>query len=511
MRVAPLIAVCLLACTRQAPGAAAPQALASAPPSAEPAGSGSEETIAADSTRVTAGGVRYTAPAGWTVTTRERITIVTAQEGDLHLAIVEVDEREPEAALATAWKRYGQAPPARVQVMEGVKSGGWDRILWHVYEVPPHARRSVGADVRFHGDALAVLLIDAAQATLDKRGAQFGLLTDSIQPASYIPESFAGKTAHELDAARLAKLDAFVEHGRQEFGVPGAAVAVVQGGAVVHARGYGVRELGKPDPVGPRTLFRIASITKPLTTLLLARLVDAGKLRWEQPATELYPDFKLGDPATTASTHLEHLVCACTGLPRADMERLFEFGELTPRAAMAALATVQPTTKFGEAYQYSNELAAAAGYIAGHVLAPHKELGKAYDDAMQAWVFDPLAMRATTFDFKRALRSDHAAAHAFDFEANARVAPWEIDRSIIPFRPSGGAWSNADDMIKYVQLELAGGIATGGKRLVSEANLFKRREKYAAIGADGHYGIGLEVERDQASRWSATRARRGGI
>jgi CubicO group peptidase (beta-lactamase class C family) len=60
-----------------------------------------------------------------------------------------------------------------------------------------------------------------------------------------------------------------------------------------------VKTLGKPDPVDADTLFLAASNTKAMTTLLLAQLVDENKLRWDQPVTDVYPGFKLGDAATT--------------------------------------------------------------------------------------------------------------------------------------------------------------------------------------------------------------------
>lgn len=99
---------------------------------------------------------------------------------------------------------------------------------------------------------------------------------------------------------------------------------------------------------------------------------------------------------------VEHLICACTGLPRHDMEWLFQFKGVMPEGALAALATVQPTSQFGEMFQYSNLLAGAAGFVAGHVMFPTLELGAAYDRAMQTEVFDPLGMKATTFDYGRA-------------------------------------------------------------------------------------------------------------
>ena len=77
-------------------------------------------------------------------------------------------------------------------------------------------------------------------------------------------------------------------------------------------------------------------------------------------------------------------------MPRQDLEWLLEFDGVTPEKAMAVLGTMQPTSKFGELFQYSNPMAGAAGFTAGHVLFPELELGAAYDRAMQVDVFDPL-------------------------------------------------------------------------------------------------------------------------
>src|SRR5205085_9677202 len=116
------------------------------------------------------------------------------------------------------------------------------------------------------------------------------------------------------------------------------------------------------------TLFMIASNTKALTTLLLAKLVAQNRLSWETPVTALLPSFRLGDPQTTAHVQVKHLICACTGMPRQDMEWCFQFGGLAAEGALATLAKMQPTSKFGELFQYSNPMAGAAGFIAGHVL-----------------------------------------------------------------------------------------------------------------------------------------------
>ena len=129
------------------------------------------------------------------------------------------------------------------------------------------------------------------------------------------------------------------------------------------------KTLGKSDAVDADTLFLAASNTKAMTTLLLAELVDKKKLRWDEPVTEAFPGFKLGDANTTRQVLIKHLVCACTGMPRQDFEWLFNYRSATPASALALLGTMQPTSRFGEVFQYSNLMAAAAGYVGGG-LAP---------------------------------------------------------------------------------------------------------------------------------------------
>jgi CubicO group peptidase (beta-lactamase class C family) len=184
----------------------------------------------------------------------------------------------------------------------------------------------------------------------------------------------------------------------KKLDIPGASLALLDSGRVVFEGGLGVRELGKPELVNADTLFMAASNTKGMTTLLLARLVDQGKLRWDEPVIEAYPTFKLGDADVTRKLLVKHLICACTGLPRQDLEWIFEFKNATPESSLALLGTMQPTSSFGEVFQYSNLMATAAGYVGAHLYGPNSDLGSAYDKAMQSLVFTPLGMSSTTFD-----------------------------------------------------------------------------------------------------------------
>jgi CubicO group peptidase (beta-lactamase class C family) len=206
------------------------------------------------------------------------------------------------------------------------------------------------------------------------------------------------------------------------------------------------------------------------------------------------PAFKLGDADTTSKVQVKHLICACTGMPRQDFEWLFQWAGITPARVMDTLGTMQPTSKFGELFQYSNPLAAAAGFIGGHVVYPELELGAAFDKAMQTLVFEPLNMSKTTFDFAKGQAGNAAVPHAPDVNGKAALAIAKVNTSVVPLRPAGGAWSSIHDMLKYVQMELAEGVVDG-KTYIHKDALLARRAPQVAIGTDATYGMGLMVDK----------------
>ncbi len=454
-----------------------------------------KERLSADTSKSTVLGNKFIAPAGWSVSVRGPATIVEAPEGDSRILIVDVKAKDADAAVAAAWAAY-QPPKWPLKVATDVPDkDGWSKQRNYSYQTSPNERRDVAVGVQFANDIWTVVIYDVAQAVGEKRGAQIALIFDKLLPKGYSRETFTGKKAQRLDAARIARLTKFIEDGQKATGVPGVSIGLVQDGKVVFSGGLGVRELGSPAKVNGDTLYMIASNTKGLTTLLLAKLVDAGKLQWKTPVTQVLPQFKLGNADTTKRVLVEHLICACTGLPRQDFEWLFQFKGVTPEGALATLATVQPTSKFGEMFQYSNLLAGAAGFAAGHVLYPHLEIGAAYDKAMQTEVFDPLGMKATTFDYQRALWGNHAMAHAPDVDGKPARAVFELNYSIIPLRPAGAGWSTVNDMLKYVSMELANGALPDGSRYIAKAPLLERREAKVPIGKDAVYGMGLMVDK----------------
>jgi len=454
------------------------------------------ETLSVDTPRATAAGTQFVAPAGWSLEAHDNVTILTPPEGGSYVTIVDVDAKDADAAVAAAWQASGAGKKWPLKIAEDrVPRDGWDSLRDYVYETSANDKRSVVVGAASAGGHWTVSIYDFANDLDEKRGAQVALIFDRMMPKGKSRETFAGKAAHPLDEARVEVLKQFVESARQQLDVPGIGLGIIDHGKVVFAGGLGMRELGKPEKVDADTLFMIASNTKAMTTLMLAREVDEKKFDWDTPVTTLLPTFKLGSPDTTQHVLVKHLICACTGMPRQDLEWLFNSAGATPETIMATLGTMQPTSKFGELFQYSNLMAAAAGYMGGHVEFPDRELGAAYDAAVLKEVFEPLGMKSTTLDNVRALHGNHATPHGFDVDGKTAVAPMDVNLTVVAARPAGGAWSNINDMLRYVQMELNDGALPDGKPYVSKSALLKRREKQVAIGNDAIYGMGLMVDK----------------
>jgi CubicO group peptidase (beta-lactamase class C family) len=455
------------------------------------------ERIAADTAKTTVAGNTFVAPAGWSLVVRGPATILEAPEGGSFIVLVDVaakDAANADAALAAAWAVYKPDAKWPLKVTTPVADkDGWTDRKGYSYQTSPNEKRGVGADVRKANDTWTVVIYDMADAVGEKRGAQASLIYGKLLPKGRSRESFAGRKANPLDQARLAELRKFVETSMKLTGVPGVSLGIYQGGRVVLAEGFGVRELGKPAKVDADTRYMIASNTKAMATLMLAKLVEEKKLAWDTPAVKVLPSFKLGNTDVTNQVLIKHLICACTGMPRQDFEWLLEFDGLTPEKAMVVLGTMQPTSTFGELFQYSNPMAAAAGFLGGHVAFPALDLGAGYDKAMQTLVFDPLGMASTTHDFDKARQGNAAAAHAPDIDGRPALAEARANLSIVPVRPAGGAWSSVNDVMKYVVMELAEGKLPDGRPYISRDALFARRAPQVAVSTDITYGMGLFV------------------
>ena len=354
------------------------------------------------------------------------------------------------------------------------------------------------------GDTWSVALSDGTREGWARRGSEARLASESFRAKGVVEETFEGKKAHPLDAARLASLEAFIEDGRRAAKIPGVAVAILQGGKVVFEKGFGVRALGKNDLVTPNTLFRIGSITKPLTSLMIAALVTDGRFDWDTRVTEVYPSFALGDAELTKKLTMRNILCACTGIPYDNVGTDFEYAGVTAEKWLERMKELTPTKGFGETIQESNPMLAAAGYVAAHAVDPKRPLAEAYDMAMRDKVFGPLGMKATTFDSNVAARSDHASPHIRDAKFDWVLSPPDATAWFPAMNPAIGAWSTASDLAKVLEVELGNGKTADEKRVFAEKELLARREPQTSAGDKGSYGLGLYVDKIEGIRLYGT-------
>lgn len=450
------------------------------------------QTVAADTPGQLTSGVQYVQPKDWTASRQGSALIFTSPEGDLRIMVAEIGAATDAAdAAAKAWAviRPGAAPTLRTSTA-APPADGWDERVGFAYDTLPTERAARSATALRKGSVWTVLVIDGSAGTAAKRSAAMSVVAQSLRPAGFQKESFAGKTAHELTPERIKLLTDFIEQSRQELKVPGVGFALIDDGKVLWQGGFGVRALGSPEKVDEHTKFMIASNTKGMTTLLLSTLADEGKLRWDDKVVDLYPEFRLGNDEVTKTVEVRHLICACTGLPRKDFGFILADKGQPAADTFKQLADTMPTSKFGDLFQYNNQLASAAGYVGGHILYPKMEFGAAYDRAMEEKVFGPLGMKDSTFDYAEGMAGNWAAPHGLDIDGKVTLMSNDFNWSPYPYRPAGAAFSTTADMVRYVQLELGKGMLDG-KRVVSEANLLARREKGVQVGPDSWYGMGL--------------------
>ena len=254
--------------------------------------------------------------------------------------------------------------------------------------------------------------------------------------------------ASATPAAPQAELDRIVDGIRAHYALPGVAVAVVEDGRVTYRRTAGVRALGEDGAVGPRSLFKIASNTKAMTAAALARLVDAGKLRWDDPVTRYLPQFRMSEDWVTREFQVRDLLVHNSGL-RAGAGDLMLWPEpnaYTRADILHGLRYLRPQHSFRSRYAYDNLLYIVAGEVAAAAA------GAPYETVLQREVFAPLGMRgcrvgAWTPGAGDELAQPHAR-RGRDYVVVRR------DGASIPastMDPAGGVRCSLDDMALWLQ------------------------------------------------------------
>jgi CubicO group peptidase (beta-lactamase class C family) len=256
---------------------------------------------------------------------------------------------------------------------------------------------------------------------------------------------------------RLKEIDEYAAKAGQDWRVPGFALAIVKDDKVVFAKGYGVRELGKPEVVDKDTLFAVASNTKAFTAAALATLVDEGKISWDDPVTKYIPYFQLYDPLATREMTVRDLLSHRSGLATFGGDLLWYETTYSRAEIIRRIRFLKPVYGFRAHYGYQNIMFLTAGEIIPAVT------GKSWDEYVKEKFFTPLGMTRTVTTFKQLGQSQNVATPHNEVEGKIRVVHYSNVDS------AGGAAvinSSVVEMAEWIRLQLGRGTYNG-KRIFS--------------------------------------------
>ena len=262
------------------------------------------------------------------------------------------------------------------------------------------------------------------------------------------PTAFRASAQKPNEPAR--QLDAYTAQAVKDWGAVGLAMAVVKDGQLVFAKGYGVRELGKPEQVDSATLFAIGSTTKAMTAASIGMLVDEGKLRWDDPVTNYLPTFQLHDPWVTREITIRDLLTHRAGLPNADY--LWYGSNNSTTEILRRVRLVEPAYSLRSSFIYQNVMYAAAGQVIAAVS------GMPWEEFVRTRIFTPLHMARTVPLLSRAGAMPNVATPHGLVDDTMRVIP---NASVDPVASAGSVWSSVADMSKWMRFILDSGRVDG--------------------------------------------------
>ncbi|GGD51437.1 serine hydrolase [Pseudoxanthomonas indica] len=269
-------------------------------------------------------------------------------------------------------------------------------------------------------------------------------MTSKRNPLAYL---LMGLLAHvPAYAANNRAFDAAVEQTVQRYQLPGIAVGVIEDGKIVYTNTTGQLESGKPEAINADTVFKIASNTKAMTAAVLARLVDQGKLKWDDPVTRYLPQFRMNDPWVTQNMQVRDLLVhnSGLGLGAGDLMLWPEPNDFKRADIIAGLAHLKPTHSFRSHYAYDNLLYVVAGEVAAAAG------GKPYDQLVKQEIFEPLKLqRCQVGEWKRSDVGNVAQPH---MRTDAGAKAIREDGDVAPDITSmaaGGIRCSLNDMLTW--------------------------------------------------------------
>ncbi|MFP2997760.1 serine hydrolase [Spongiivirga sp. MCCC 1A20706] len=253
----------------------------------------------------------------------------------------------------------------------------------------------------------------------------------------------------QAQKVNLKKLDKYIENAVEQWGVPGLSVAIVKDGEIVFEKGYGVKELGKPDKNDEHTLYAIASNTKAFTSAMIAQLVEEGEIQWDDPVQQYIPYFEVYDPTISGMITIRDLLSHRVGLGTFHGDTGWYRSDFTSEEIIKNIKHVKKSYPFRSGYGYSNLMFITAGKVIEEVT------GKSWAENVQERILDPVGMTRTVPSVSMlAQKGNYATPHKYR-DGKHSVTPWVSWDNV---QATGGLLSSVHDMGLWIAANLNHGI-----------------------------------------------------
>ena len=309
-----------------------------------------------------------------------------------------------------------------------------------------------------------------------------------------IPQA-AGQTTDEAttqpsdaQSPSLAELDAYIEKARAEWQVPGAAVVIVKDDKIVYAKGFGVREIGKPGKIDPDTVFAIGSASKAFTGATLAMLVDEKKIAWDGVVHDYMPAFELSDPYVTNHATVRDLLAHRTGF-KSGYGWLWTGSGFDRDEIISHMRFQKNLSGFRDRFLYANEMFTVAGEIVPAVT------GTSWDDFVTTRLFTPLNMTRSSTSITKLKGMQNVASPHGMVDDKLVTFPY---RNVDNVGGAGSINASARDMAQWVRMQLNDGTYEG-KELISKAAIDETHSGQTILtgrpmeGDFSEYGLGWMI------------------
>lgn len=281
-------------------------------------------------------------------------------------------------------------------------------------------------------------------------------------------------------SAALQVLDAWIQARVAEREEPGLSIGIVHDQDLIWAKGYGYADRDAKIAASPTTLYRIASVSKVVTSTAVMQLRDAGKLRLDDPVSAHLPWFQVTGGTDAPPITLRDLLTHTSGLPRELAMSYWNDLQFPSRDEMVRMFPVPAIFPPETVYKYSN-LGLA---IVGEVVAAAS--GEPYQPYIERHILTPLGMAATHVDPRPG-----TPGLAVGYRKRVPGQPREIEDFIEArgLTPAANLASNVEDLAKLVALQFRDGPA-GGAQILRGSSL-REMHRVQWLQADWQAGQGL--------------------